>query len=222
MWSLSPSQAKLLEGAAVTADERERIVVPFPEPRHAIKLATHCRSTVLLASLHALMQNGWFEGYKSAVAPEVLEAIQGAVAGAWLPMHIAAAHYRACDSLGISVLQQLEIGGAVVRRLQQTLLGTLAKVARASGTVSPLTALSRFKTLHARSWIGSAGQVVEIGPKDVRLDVVGLPLVEIPYFRTSYRGFLRAGAQLFADHAFVTEISRGREENTVSYRFAWV
>jgi hypothetical protein len=200
-----------------------RIVVPFPAPVAEIPTATQIRSTVLMASLQALGEHGWIDEYKRAIAPEVLATIQtSAVGGAWLPIDIGAAHYGACDSLGISVLEQLEIGGAVVRRLQQTLLGALAKFARASGTVSPLTVLRRFNELHARSWVGSAGQVVEVGPKDLRLDVVGLPLFRIPYFRASYRGFLRAGAQLFAAHAFVSEVTTSGVEGAVSYRFAWV
>ena len=199
-----------------------RVVVPFPEPVGEIPAATKCRSTVLLASLQALREHGCFEAYRRAAQPDVLDAIQSSGVGSWLPIDVARAHYETCDGLGISLLEQLEIGGAVVRRLQQTLLGTLTRFARATRVVSPLVALARFNELHARSWVGSAGQVVELGPKDVRLDVVGLSLVEIPYFRTSYRGFLRAGAQLFADHAFVTEVERELHSHAVSYRFAWV
>lgn len=199
-----------------------QILVPFPEPVDAIPVATKIRSTVLMASIQALRQHGWFDAYQAAVPREVLDAIQTSVAGAWLPMELAVAHYGACDTLGVSLLEQLDIGGAVVRRLQQTLLGKLVKVAHKAGTLSPLTALRRFNQLHARSWVGSAGQVVELGPKDVRLDVVGLPLVHIPYFRASYRGFLRAGAQLFTKSAFVTEVAQERYEDAVSYRFAWV
>ena len=199
------------------------IIVSFPAPADSIPVATHCRSTVLMAAVQTLREHGWMEAYQRSAAPQVLETIQNAAVGSWIPMEVATAHYEVCQSLGIPMLEQLEIGGAVVRRLQQTLLGTLARVARASGTVSPMTALRRFDKLHARSWIGSAGQVVELGPKDVRLDVVGLPLLRIPYFRTSYRGFLRAGAQLFADHSFVTEVPCGGDEaNAASFRFAWV
>jgi hypothetical protein len=197
----------------------DRVLVPFPMPEETIPTATKIRSTVLMASIQALEHHGWMDAYKRAVRPDVLESIQTAVVGSWMPMELAAAHYGACDTLGVSVLEQLEIGSDVVRRLQQTLLGTLARVARASGALSPLTVLRRFNQLHARSWVGSAGRVVETGPKDLRLDVVGLPLVHIAYFRTSYRGFLRAGAQLFAEHSFVTEV--GVRVNAVSYRFAW-
>jgi len=199
----------------------ERIIVPFPTAEDAIPVATQCRSSVLMASIQAIEQHGWMDAYKRAVDPAVLASIQTALVGSWLPIETAAAHYGACDALGVSPLEQLDIGGAVVRRMQQTLLGTIAKVARASGAVSPLTALRRFNQLHARSWVGSAGRVVELGPNDVRLDVVGLPLVHIAYFRTSYRGFLRAGAQLFAEHVIVTEVEPMHPANAVSYRFAW-
>ncbi len=196
--------------------------MPFPAPADAIPVATHVRSTVLVAGVQALREHGWRADYDRAVDPQVLQTIQTAAVGSWLPLEIAVGHYQACDSLGIPLLEQLEIGSAVVKRLQQTLLGRLVRVARATGAVSPLTALGRFNTLHARSWIGSAGQVVELGPKDVRLDVVGLPLLAIAYFRASYRGFLRAGAQLFADQASVTEVGRNPEPSAASYRFVWV
>jgi hypothetical protein len=172
--------------------------------------------------MQTLREHGWMEAYERAAEPRMLETIQTAAVGSWLPIEVAASHYGVSESLGVPLLEQLEIGGAVVKRLQQTLLGRVTRVARASGAVSPLTVLRRFNQLHARSWIGSAGQVVELGPKDVRLDIVGLPLFHIPYFRTSYRGFLRAAAHLFADHAFVTEVALDQTANAASYRFAWV
>lgn len=140
------------------ANRVPRTVVPFPVLEDAVPTATEIRSTVRMASVQALRDHDWLDAYERAAPPKLLETIQTAVVGSWLPLEIADAHYTTCDSLAISVLEQIEIGGDVARRLPQTLLGNLANVARASGAVSPLTVLRRFNQLHAQSWIGSAGR----------------------------------------------------------------
>jgi hypothetical protein len=208
--------------ASVVPQGTGKVLVPFPESMATTPTATHCRTTVLIASLQALKRHKWFDVYKRAIDPQVLDVIETTVAGSWLPLDIAAAHYTTCDSLGISVHETLEIGGEVIMRLQQTLLGTLVRVARSTGAVTPLTVLTRFNQLHARSWIGSGGRVMELGKKDVRLDVAGLSLVHIPYFRASYRGFLRAGARFFAERAVVTEVPEQAGKDGISFRFTWV
>ena len=75
------------------SDGPSRIIVPFPAAAEAIPVATHCRSTVLMAAVQTLREHGWMEAYQRKVLPQVLDAIQNAAVGSWLSMDVATAHY---------------------------------------------------------------------------------------------------------------------------------
>src|SRR5580692_12976010 len=109
--------------------EREEVIVAFPSPRDAIPRATAYRSTWIVSSLQTLRERGHFETYKRELTAHH-DAILGAIAGSWMPMEIARAHYDACDHLGLDVDEQVAIGESVGMRAQGTLLSTAARTAR--------------------------------------------------------------------------------------------
>jgi hypothetical protein len=62
----------------------------------------HARSTLLLGSVASLRAAGLFEAYEAVAPAEVLAAVGSSVAGMWIPIDVAVAHYIACDGLGLS------------------------------------------------------------------------------------------------------------------------
>jgi hypothetical protein len=203
-------------------DAAEEIVSPFPPALSAAPLTTACRSTLLLTSIGALEARGLYEDYTRQISAEDRAAITSAVAGMWLPISLGIAHYTACDRLRLSPFEQEEIGGHVVRNLQQTFLGGVLKAATTAAGISPWTGLSRFTAIYHRMFRGGGTRVVKIGPKDARADAVGLPLASIEYFRNAYRGFIRAGCQFFASRVFVKDVAGLNSAMTLSYRVSWV
>lgn len=201
---------------------QEEILVPFPETMAQAPRATLCRSTLLVASMQALRRHGHYERYERVVSPAHLETITSAVAGVWLPIEVGVAHYGACDALGLSTAEQLKIGGEVVRMLQKTFLGTLLKLAASGADLSPMVGMAKFAAIYGRSIQGGGAKVVQIGMKDVRAEVVGLPFAAIPYFRVAYRGFIQAGCEFTGRRAFVSELSRYTSDTTLGYRISWV
>ncbi len=200
----------------------EEILLPYPDTLAGAPNATHVRGTLLVASTRTLKRHGHYERYKSALAPGDFEAIVSSAAGMWLPIEVGLAHYRACDALDLPVDEQLEIGGEVVRSLQKTFIGMVLKAASSGVGITPIIGLQKFATVFSRSFKGGGMRLVRLGPKDVRVEFVGLPVSAIRYFRIAYRGFIQAGCEFFARRVVVAELGRYLSATTLAYRIAWV
>ncbi|MCG8399680.1 hypothetical protein LWS67_24645, partial [Bacillus atrophaeus] len=83
--------------------------------------------TLLVASRQTLKRHGHFDRYLAALSREHADAIASAFPAAWLPIELGVAHYRACDALALSVDEQVDMGGEVVRNLQKTFVGSLVR-----------------------------------------------------------------------------------------------
>ena len=208
--------------AVASLSSREDILVPFPSTLSREPAATHCRGTLVVASLQTLKRRGHYERYVQFVPPEHLTTIASTVAGMWLPIDVGMAHYRACDALELHVAEQLSMGGEVVHNLQRTFIGTVLKAAGSGAGITPLLGLQKFATVYSRTIKGGGARVIRIGPKDVRVEFVGLPFASVSYFRTAYRGFIQAGCEFFAQRVVVTELKSFLTQTTTAYRIAWV
>lgn len=197
-------------------------IVPFQSAAGAAPAATHCRGTLLVASRQTLKRHGHFDRYLAALSREHADAIASAFPAAWLPIELGVAHYRACDALALSVDEQVDMGGEVVRNLQKTFVGSLVRAAGTGAGVTPIFGMQKFTTVFFRSIKGADARLVRVGPKDARIEFAGLPLASIRYFRIAYRGFIQAGCELFARRVIVTELARFHGPSSLAYRIAWV
>lgn len=198
------------------------ILVPYPESLATSPTATHCRGTLLLSSTRALKRRGLYERYRAALAPAHFEAIVTSVAATWLPIEAGIAHYEACDSLALPSEDQLAMGADVVHELQKTFIGAALRAASNGVGVSPIVGLKKFATVFSRSFKGGGLRIVRLGPKDVRVEFVGLPVADVRYFRVAYRGFIQAGCEFFSRRVVVAELDAYLSPTTVAYRIAWV
>ncbi len=196
--------------------------MPYPDTLAAEPNATHVRSTLLIASGRTLRRHGHYERYQALLAPADYATIVSSAAGMWLPIEVGIAHYRACDALDLPLEEQLEMGGEVVRSLQKTFIGMVVKAASSGAGITPVAGVKKFATVFSRSIKGGGARVLRLGPKDVRVEVVGLPLSAIPYFRVAYRGFIQAGCEFFARRVVAAELGKYLSATTLAYRVAWV
>jgi len=196
--------------------------VPYPPTLTTAPVATHCRSTLLVTSQTALKRHSRYEAYAGTLASKHAEAIKSSAAGMWLPIEVGLAHYGACEALNLSTEEQLELGGEVVRALQRTFIGSALKAASSGAGIGPLAGLEKFATIYSRSIKGGGARVVRLGPKDARVDFVGLPLAAVRYFRVAYRGFIQAGCEFFTHRVHVAELGAWLTASTLAYRIAWV
>src|SRR5271165_4823087 len=90
----------------------EEAIVPFDTPRSEVPPVTSFRSTWLVSSVAAVRSRGLFERYLEGLPLRYHEVISGSVAGVWLPVEVAVAHYEACETLKLPPEEQLAIGRA--------------------------------------------------------------------------------------------------------------
>lgn len=204
-------------GAPVRADQAEEILVPFPATRDRIPSASDVRNTLIASSQRALRERGRFEDYMR-VLKEPWRELNFAVAGVWLPLEAALAHYRACDALGFTVAEQHEMGHDVGVRIHGTFLGTLIRGAKNAG-VTPWIPLAHAHKLYDRLFNGGAVSVIRAGPKDARMEMVGNPCVGIPYFRNGLRSLWQVALEFFCTRAYVTET--GHTNDSLRVRVSW-
>ena len=197
----------------------ERVLVPFP-PRASIGKATACRATLLAGSQRALRDRGIFADYEKLLAPDHKDAVLHAIAGPGIPRDAALAHYEAMDGLGFGQREQMAIGADVFERVESSFFGTVLKLATGAGA-TPWLGLQHFGRIYDRIFDGGASEVVEVGPKDARIAIVGLPLARVTYFRNAYAGFIKAGCELFCKTAVVRTIPRLCSDTALGFRLSW-
>jgi hypothetical protein len=204
---------------ARTAARPREPVVTLRHPRGQAPLVTRVRSTLLISSVQSLRSRGLFDRYLEHLPRELQEPILGAVAGTWVDVEVAAAHYRACDALSLSVLDQVAMGGTVGDSVNGTFLRTVFHIARTTG-ITPWVALKQYTKLWERIFDSGDLEVDKLGPKEALVQMYGLPLFSIPYFRVALRGMHQTGFSLFCTKCYMTDLSSTPTSH--AYRAAWV
>jgi len=199
---------------------KEEVLVPFRAPPGSVPLVTRVRSTLITSSVQALRRRGHEAAYFARLSPDHAKEVSGLIAGVWLPLGLAMAHYGAIDALPLTATERLEMGNEVSTQVQASVLATFARAATNVG-VTPWTGLSQFQRLYDRLMDGGACAVTRVGPKEARVEVVQNALVGISYFRTAFRGFIVASCELFTKKVYGYDIARLCSPTTVGYRLAW-
>ena len=197
----------------------EEIVVPFPAPPHLLAPATQVRSTLIASSLQSLRSRGLADAYVETVDAQWRDTLVQAVAGTWLPIAAGVAHYTACNTLVSLPMDQMAIGREVGDRLHGTFLGTMIRAAKGVG-VTPWLAFSRTRFFYEHIFDGGGCCVTKLGPKDARMEMVGNPLANIPYFRNATRGLWLVAIEMFCTKAYMLETDRGQSSYGVKISWA--
>jgi hypothetical protein len=196
------------------------IIVPFSQPRDKLPLASRVRSTLIASSVRSVREHGFYDAYLDKLDPAWRATILDAVAGVWLPIDAGIAHYRACDALGLSAGEQMEIGREVGDRIQKTFLASMVRAARGIG-VTPWNAFQFGTRLYERQFEGGGVCVVKLGPKEARCEVVCNPAAVTGHFRNGFRGLTQAGVELFSTKAYVVELSKLGTDTSFVLRGSW-
>ena len=196
-------------------------VVPFPKRKSEIADARHFRSTWLTASQATLRERGLGERYEAAIEPEYKERVLSAVAGVWLPMDVARAHYAAADSLHLPHDMLVDIGKTATLRANATTLQFISRLAQGVG-VTPWTVLAQTPRLWANTCDDGGVGVLRVGPKEARVEVVGFPLASLEYNRITMRGIVLGVVALFCTKAYAREIPALTTSRTIGLRLSWV
>jgi hypothetical protein len=194
--------------------------VPFPGPPSTIGDPKHMRSTWLTASQATLRERGYGPRYEAAIVPEYRDQVLSLVAGVWVPLPVARAHYVAGDALDLPEEELLEIGRAATRRANATHLAFVARLAQGAG-VTPWTILGQLHRVWSRTMDGGAVAVQRRGPKEARVLLIGYPLADIRYNRIAMRGIVTGFVELFCERAYVKEIPSHSDARSLGMRLSW-
>jgi hypothetical protein len=187
---------------------------------------TKIRSTLILSSLQTIRARNLFDDYVdqlSTRSPNHRDAVLNCVAGVWLPIDVALAHYWAYNALRLPLSEEIKTGRDVGERIQGSFLGMITRTAKSAGA-TPWTILEQLERLWDRVYFGGGGVgVVKLGPKEARVELFGLPLLQVPYFRHAYRGAFHAGLELLCNRVYVTEtrIATPNIEMCMAVRVSW-
>ncbi len=195
------------------------LLVPFEHPGRP-PIATAVRSTLLVSSMQALRTHGHYDAYVAQLGSRRLE-LTSLIAGQWVPIELGFIHYGAADRLGLDPNTIDAIGTDVGDRISKSMWAFVLRVSRETG-VTPWIALTRAHRMRQNLWQGSDVAVHKLGPKEARLDWVGLPYASIPYYVTSFSGFLRGIMSLFAQTAYTRVVPQLGSETSISIRISWV
>jgi len=179
------------------------------------------RSTLICSGLTELRQRGLFDTYVERLPPETREIIVTSVAGLWLPVDVALDHFRAVESLGLSADVAFEIGAGSGKRIQQSVLSTLVRLAAGAGA-NPRTVFQNYGRLWSRIFDGGTFQIDHHGPKDAVIEYSNLPPCQFSYFRNAFRGANDAGLRLFTRVVYVRELGGRATDDGMALRVSWV
>jgi hypothetical protein len=152
------------------------------------------RSTIIVSGLQAFRARGLIAAYQAHLPEHARASLLGLVAS---------------------------IGADVAERIHKSPLSVMVKMSKEL-YVTPWTALAGSQRLKDINWKGSEVHVVKLGPKEARFDWIGQPCAAVPYFVTSFGGFLRSLVSLFCTKAYVCTMPDQTSPTSISYRLSWV
>jgi hypothetical protein len=192
------------------------LLTPLPEP---VLPLSRVRSTLVVASVSTIRRLGHFDLYSRALPDAHRAVLSEAVAGTWLTVESALAHYEACDALGLSEQQQVTIGRSVGEQIRGTLTGAMVSVSKHGG-VTPWSLVAVMPRVWGRVFEGSALGIWKLGPKEIRLDALEMPLFGSRYFRNAFRGQAMVALDLFCTKSYVVDLHAAKS-GAYSFRGQW-
>jgi serine/threonine-protein kinase len=207
--------------AAGSAGAKEgEVLARFPPGDESAPLR-RVRSTLICSGITELRERGLFDAYAAKLEEDVRDALVHAIAGVWFSVDVAMKHYAAVESLGIGAKDAFEIGAGAGKRIQQSALQTLVRLASGAGA-TPWTVFQVYESLWRRIMDGGGFAVSRTGPKDALIEYRAMPPCRFAYFREAFRGANHAGISLFAKSVYVHELPKRRTKDGMVLQCSWV
>jgi hypothetical protein len=197
--------------------EAPEVILPLPERFERVR---HIRSTVLMSSYAAIRDGGYDALYREALPKEHHAVLFEAVAGMWIPIEVAVAHYEACAALGLSHDVQLALGRDLGHKIQGTILGTAVRMTREAG-VTPWSVMPHFQRIWNRAYDGGGLYVEKRGPKEAHMEVHRAAQADCAYWRAALCGLSVGIIELFCRKAYMQETTTKRPPGCASFRVQW-
>jgi hypothetical protein len=190
-------------------------------PRHQIPNVTRVRGQWIAASLRAVRERGLLDRYLAKLPSEHHTPIRTTPVHEWLPAHVVVAHYAALDALDLPPEDIESIGASVVIHGHGKAIEVALKVIPLS-VFNVFSAVSMGDKLWERAFDGGALIILRLGPKEARMEAVGLPFSHLHYPRVAIRGVITGVMRLMVKTVYVRDLTLFGRSNTLAYRVSWV
>jgi hypothetical protein len=209
------------ESGASSLRPLAEVIVPLRTAPNEVPPVTRVRTTLVFSSRRALDDRGLLAAYSAELDPSERQSLGNLVAGRWLSIELALAHYRAIDRLGLPISEQLALGGAVATSIQNTLVATLLRMVNGLG-ITPWTGVAQYTRIWERLFMGGDLQVEKLSQREAVVTMYNLALFSVPYFRVAVRGLQESGLSAIYSwkKVYVSELSAS--ETGAKYRLTWV
>ncbi len=197
------------------------VVVPLRNLPSQVPPVTRVRTTLVFSSRLALEARGLIPAYSEGLAPTDKSALENLVAGRWLGIDLALAHYRAIDRLRLPLSEQVALGSDVGKRIQGTLVATLLRMAQGLG-LTPWTGVSQYARIWDRLFMGGDLLVEKLGEREAAVTMYNLSLLGVPYFRVAVRGLQESGLSAIYSWKKIHVIEVASTDTSAKYRLTWV
>ena len=194
-------------------------MLELPQAPHNLPAVSGVRGTVILSSLYALRALGHFEAYRRLLPENVAVEVLGALPTGWLPIELAAAHYRACEALELAPATQIEVGKVAGKHACGAMLGTAVRLSRFVGA-TPWTLMMGGDRIWKRAYEGGGLRILRLEERVAQIEVYRNPLFrELGFSRASFCGFCIALYGLVSQDMTFREGRVGPER--VEFRVTW-
>ena len=203
---------------AASAGEDSREIV-FPHDERATPVVA-VKNVVLQSSLAELKAHGFYARYEQAMEPAKLQALLSSIGPGWIPVELALAHYKACDSLVLTPEESNRVGGGVGARLQQTSLVSPAKRMR-DADFDLWQGMGQLHRIWSRLYQGGSTQVVRLGPREMLVECRKYRVDRFEYFRRAQMAAFRAVFDAMGSSSTVRLLSYSSAREETVYRVTW-
>jgi hypothetical protein len=176
------------------------------------------RGSLIVSSLAALRANNMYDRYFACLPADQHERVLYVVAASWLPVDVALAHYKACDSMQLTEAELDTMGRNVSARIMGTFLGTLLRTAHkfAAPTSIPL---KQYPRLWDRLLMGGGCTVSMLGSNAARIESRGVPMFRYRYFRVAYAALIRGAGSMFREN--LNARIRNANDDSLTIDLSW-
>ena len=178
------------------------------------------RGFVFVSGLKWMEKHRVAERFMALLPEDLKRLVPTMTTNDWVPLEQAFEAYAACDALGLSMDDQIDLGRFVSQANNGLVVQTISRLIGKLGA-TPWTALAHADKVWQRSNRGGAIAVYKVGEKLARLEFWQCPLARSPFFVTSMRGAIAIGAEPFAERVVISEIPEMTTTEGFALRVKW-
>ncbi|MEJ7731518.1 MAG: hypothetical protein WKG00_20185 [Polyangiaceae bacterium] len=178
------------------------------------------RGFVFLSGYVWLKKHGHGERYAELLPAHIRPQLGLITATEWIGIDDALSCYRACDELGLTVDEQVDVGRTVSAVNNGVVVATIIRLIGGLGA-SPWLGLRQIDRIWQRSNRGGAVAVWREARSTARLEFWKVPMARSRFFTTSMRGAIAVGIEPLCERVLVTELPEHSGPDGFALRVSW-